>query len=399
MGLFDTFNVDNFQVTLSNTMFTPGGVVSGSLTFKVKAPMSFRRVYIKIIGKEKTHIAIRRKSGKSSRTSHYYSRINVHKEQVTLLGGLKGTDFKDELPPGDYNFPFAFVVPLNAPSSVPSVSVHHADGDLTWYVKAGIDIPFSVSDPASIAVFTVATAMPMSQYQTRAPFSSPPHRAVRTCCCCDQGVTTVQTNLNQNMVVFGRDTSFDGNISIDNSESKEDTNNIVISIHRVCWIKAQGYERTPAQVVSATTIQSNMKAGDGEKRFDFSIALPNTPNLVSCYRGHNMFYYYRVTAICDGDTLFTTNLIASNALDETNRSLVIDVDTPGPLVPAKEYQKYVYAPPPGAQPTYPQQPAGFIPQPMGTVPYMVYPVPGHAMPTQEQPTNIYGTSGALYGKA
>jgi hypothetical protein len=251
---------------------------------------------------------------------------------------------------------------MNAPSSVPAVTGYQADGDLTWYVKASIDIPFSVSDSSSVAIFTVATAMPMSQFQTRAPFSSPAHRAVRTCCCCDRGVTAVQTNINQNMLVFGRDTSLDGNISINNSESKEDTNSVVISIHRVCWIKAEGYERTPAEPVSAIVVQSNMKAGDGEKRFDFSIPLPNAPNLVSCYRGHNMFYYYRVQATCDGDTLFSTNIVASNALDESNRSLVIDVDTPGPLVPAKNYRRFVYAPPPGAQPSYPHAASGFAHQ-------------------------------------
>ena len=112
-----------------------------------------------------------------------------------------------------------------------------------------------------------------------------------------------------------------------------------------------------------------------------------------------MFYYYRVQATCDGDTLFSTNIVASNALDESNRSLVIDVDTPGPLVPAKNYRRFVYAPPPGAQPSCPQQPAGFVPQPTSTVPYMVYAVSGQTTHAnhQEQPPTIYG-NGTLFDK-
>ena len=384
MGLFDSWNVKDFRIVLASSSVIPGGAVSGNLTFTVTKAMSFRGVTIKVLGKECTHISVQRShgTGKNRRTTthHYYGRTNVYKQHLTILGGLKGSNFKGDLPPGEYNFPFAFVIPPNAPPSIPKCGHHNQSGNLSWYVKAEIDIPFSFSDSNAIAPFVVATAMPISQYQTRQPFLSPVHRARRSCCCCDQGTTTIQMNLAQNMLVFGRDQAMEGNISINNQESKADTNSVNISIRRVCWINAAALERTPAEVISQTTINSQMKAGDAEKRFNFSIPLPNDPKLVSCYRGHKMFYYYQLIAVSSGDVLFTVNLIASNALDESNRCMPIDVNMPGPIVLPRQYPQFVYAPPPGGQPNFPQQPPGFFPQPTGAVRALQYQAPGQAPP-------------------
>ena len=384
MGLFDSWSVTGFRLNLASSCVIPGAAVSGNLVFTVTKPMSFRNVTIKVLGKECTHVAVRRTtgSGKSRRTTthHHYGRSNVYKQHLTILGGLKGSGFAGELPPGDYNFPFAFILPPDASPSVPQCGTGAASGALSWYVKAEIDIPFSFSDSNAVAPFVVATAMPVSQYASRQPFASPVHRAKRTCCCCDQGVTCIQMNLAQNMVVFGRDQSLDGSMTIDNSESKEDAKSVSLELRRVCWIRAASYERTPTNAVASTTVASNMVAGDGEKRFNFSLALPSDGALVSCYRGQIMFHYYQLVASCDGDVLFTVNMIASNALDETNRCPPIQVETPGPLVQKKQYPMFVYAPPPGAQPQYPQMPSGMFPQPSGSVGLLQYQAPGAAPP-------------------
>ena len=217
MGLFDSWNIEGFSVVLANDTVTPGGVISGNLIFKVTKPMTFRRVSIKCVGKEYAHVAVTRSHGKSSSTTHYRTRHNIHKEYITILGGLKGVDFKGELPPGDYNFPFAFCIPSNAPPTIPSVAGPMCDSNLHWYVKAEVDIPFSFKDSNFVAPFIVCTAMPLSQYQTRHPFVSPVHRANRvSCCCVGRGVTTVQMNLSTNMLVFGRDQSLDGEITVNN---------------------------------------------------------------------------------------------------------------------------------------------------------------------------------------
>lgn len=400
MGLFDTWNVENFRVTLASTCVIPGGAVSGNLTFTVTKPMTFRSVTIKVMAKECTHVAVQRSSGsgkrRRTRTHHYYGRSNAYKQHLTILGGLKGVEFKDELPPGNYNFPFAFILPPNAPPSIPSCGTAGASGALSWFVKAEIDIPFSFTDSNAVAPFVVATAMPVSQYMSRQPFASPMHHAKRMCCCCDQGVTAIQMNLAQNMVVFGRDKTLEGNISIDNTASKADSEVIMVSLNRVCWIRAQGYERTPSVVIGNATIQSGMKAGDSEKRFNFSIPLNDNPALVSVYRGQILFHYYQIIATCDGDTLFSVNIIASNALDESNRSAPLNPEIAGPLVEKKQYQQFVYAPPPGAQPGMPNVPGNFFPQPRQNVQPLQYQTAAQAPPPPTFMSNM-GTDMSIYG--
>ena len=173
---------------------------------------------------------------------------------------------------------------------------------------------------------------------------------------------------------------------------KEDTTVITVKLRRVCWVQAKNYERTPVTEITSTRIECGLKAGDAEKRFSFSLNLPNTPELVSCYRGHAIFYYYQLVAMCERDELFSVNLIASNALDESNRSLPINIEQPTvAVIPPKEYPTFVYAPPPGATPTLPQQPAGFITQPTSNVPLFVYtmgPQQGGA-PDQNPKPSIY----------
>ena len=370
MGVFDSWNIEDFKVVLACGAVSPGDPVSGNLIFKVTKPMSFRRVSIKIIGVERTHITVVTNHGKTRTTPHFYARNNVHKEFITLLGGGKGSTFKGELPPGDYNFPFAFILPPNAPPTVPMFSGDRCEGKLHWYVKAEVDIPFSFSDSNTIAHFYVRGAMPAVQYLSRQPFQSSIHNAGRLCClCCDQGVTKVQMNLASNLLIFGRDKNLQGEISVNNEQSKQGTDVIHVRLRRVCWMKAEGYERTPLVEIASTHIRCGMKPGDPEKRFTFSINLPHSaPELVSCYRGHAIFFYYQLVAVCDGDELFKINLIGSGALDEKNHHPPLAVDHPSSvLVPHGHYPSFVYAPPPGANAVFPTQPADHIPQATGKV--------------------------------
>ena len=379
-------SVESFRVSLTTESVGPGGVVSGHLTFRVATPKPFHRVSIKIVGKESA--SIHKDESSSGVATAYSAHSNVHKEHITLLGGIKGSDFNGNLPPGRYSYPFSFVIPSNAPPTIHPVARGEADdgGHLVWYIKAKIDTTPTTSDVEDVAVFTILTPMPVSQYKMCSTLSSPPHRARRSRCCCDQGVTIIQMNLAQNMLVFGIDKTLDGYITIDNHESKEGTANVLLTLSRMCRIKVGDYETITSKRLSGVTVVTGMKGGDDEKRFNFSIPLKSSlsssssisNNTGSTFRGRILSHYYQLTAVSDGEVIFTAPIVVGSGLDKSNSCPAIITDRPGLLVAAKQYPQYVYAPPPsGGHVSYPSAAASLMTKQTREVPPFEFVSPHH----------------------
>ena len=87
--------------------FYPRSIVSGSFLVDVNEPKSYKCISIQFLGKARVHWA----KGEDSYSS---SEIYVN-ERKTLWAADQSADGR--LAPGQYSFPFRFVIPPNAPSS------------------------------------------------------------------------------------------------------------------------------------------------------------------------------------------------------------------------------------------------------------------------------------------
>ncbi|XP_065218667.1 arrestin domain-containing protein 1-like isoform X2 [Planococcus citri] len=120
-------------------IYLPGEIVTGRVEFVLHSVLSIRGVELKIIGE-----AIKCEWWEDD--VHAWSRETYLNSKLILVGGT-GTKLK--LPVGQHSYPFSVLLP----SEIPSTFVGEY-GEILYYMKAKIDIPFAF-DYEHIAIFFV----------------------------------------------------------------------------------------------------------------------------------------------------------------------------------------------------------------------------------------------------
>jgi len=122
-------DLKQLEIILDKYNLIPGDVVNGEVTLYTDKELKMRSLTLEIEGAERTKIERRRRSGKHSYTAVYHAEAKIF-EKIEYLSG------HDILPPGEYKYPFNFMVPLDA---IPSYSGSSANVEYT--VTAKIDVP------------------------------------------------------------------------------------------------------------------------------------------------------------------------------------------------------------------------------------------------------------------
>ena len=366
MGLFDSTSVKDYSIHLSSTSVRPGQMLSGNLVFTLTSEVSFRSLSLKVVGREFTQVKIQRLAGRIIVTRHYRGKRNF-KVHITPLGMPKWGDrsWKGTLAPGAYNFPFAVLVPHDALPSMCVGAGTSSTASIEYFVKTKIDIAFGPNGDVKVP-FTVTTAMAESQVAASTPYFAPPARVPRTCCCCCKGgFTTFTFSVDHNLVIFSplfNGGFLNGHITVDNSQSKDCTRDVVVSLSQHTTMTAEGYTRVVITPLSSVTIPTNMgKRQQGEQTFPFQISLvPPAGELqhppAASFKGELMMNAYLLTFVCDGDSLGQLWICGASAVDASNVSLPVQCDTiSGRTVPHAHYPRFLYSPPPNSEPLMPRQ--------------------------------------------
>jgi hypothetical protein len=95
----------------SNTVYHPGSTVTGSLLLDVDEAKSYKQILVQLSGRSYVHW--RASSGQASRD---YISLEPYFDSVAPLWDRQNSS-DGKLPPGQYNWPFSFVIPPSAPSS------------------------------------------------------------------------------------------------------------------------------------------------------------------------------------------------------------------------------------------------------------------------------------------
>ena len=365
MGLFDSWSVKDYKIHLSSTSLRPGQMLSGNLVFTLTSEMSFRSLSLKVVGREFTHIAVRRGSGKNSRTHHYYGKRNFFKVHITPLGMPKwgGRSWQGTLAPGSYNFPFAVLVPHDALPSMCVGAGTMSTATIEYFVKSNMDIPFGPDSDVKVP-FVVTTAMAEAQLATAIPYFAPPARMPRTCCCCDSGHTTFTFSIDRNIVILSALVNggvLNGHITIDNSQSKEHTKEVIVALNQHTTVTAQGHSGIAVTRVASVAIPTNMgKQHLGEQTFSFQLPLVPPPGeslpRAASFKGELIMNTYMLCFGCDGDPLGQLFINGASEVDPSNTALPVQCDTiSGRTVPHAGYPRFLYAPPPNSEPLVPHQ--------------------------------------------
>ena len=101
----------NFRIQLNNQVYHPGATVTGSLLLDTDQPKSYKQILVHFSGR--SYVRWRESDGQGSREcvsgeSYFDSFIPLWDSQQSPEG---------KLPPGQYCWPFTFVIPPSVPSS------------------------------------------------------------------------------------------------------------------------------------------------------------------------------------------------------------------------------------------------------------------------------------------
>ena len=96
----------------SNQTYCPGTAVTGSLLLDVDKPKSYKQILVQLSGRSFVHLRV----SLTGLTGGYYTSLEPYFDSVApLWDNRQSPDGK--LPPGQYNWPFSFVIPPSVPSS------------------------------------------------------------------------------------------------------------------------------------------------------------------------------------------------------------------------------------------------------------------------------------------
>jgi hypothetical protein len=96
----------------SNQTYCPGTAVTGSLLLDVDKPKSYKQILVQLSGRSFVHLRV----SLTGLTGGYYTSLEPYFDSVAPLWDSRQSP-DGKLPPGQYNWPFSFVIPPSVPSS------------------------------------------------------------------------------------------------------------------------------------------------------------------------------------------------------------------------------------------------------------------------------------------
>lgn len=148
MGKIDYFYI---EYNCERGYFMSGQCVIGQVAIRAKERLKINNMNIELIGKAYVHWS----EGTNEHRRHYNSYENyIYKRKIIQKGSDMCENF---LEPGEHIYPFELELPDNLPSSFQ----HHV-GNISYYVKANIDIPWAI-DKHCKKPFTVINNFDLSR--------------------------------------------------------------------------------------------------------------------------------------------------------------------------------------------------------------------------------------------
>uniref|UniRef100_A0AC34EZD2 Arrestin-like N-terminal domain-containing protein n=1 Tax=Panagrolaimus sp. ES5 TaxID=591445 RepID=A0AC34EZD2_9BILA len=184
----------NFYVVFNSkvNVFFPNTEAIATVILQTDTFIKARKIDIKIIGRAKTEwheYEYQNDYDGCNRTEFipYGAEMLYLNSYAVLWASMDGTNM---LPPGNYQFPFKFVIPANSP---PNMSGEY--GNVRYFVKANIDIPWAI-DESRYMGFSVCPLIDLNlNGQLALPVVTGSTEMETKCCSCTSYPLTITVNL------------------------------------------------------------------------------------------------------------------------------------------------------------------------------------------------------------
>eukprot|EP00002_Diphylleia_rotans_P017330 TRINITY_DN3364_c0_g1_i1.p1 TRINITY_DN3364_c0_g1~~TRINITY_DN3364_c0_g1_i1.p1 ORF type:complete len:346 (-),score=91.96 TRINITY_DN3364_c0_g1_i1:362-1399(-) len=253
MGLFSAFSdKGKLGIKTHKPYYLAGETVTGTITAKIKQPISCDGIVLKATGVEKVKLVQARMHSETTNDDPPQTRIyyTFHKHEAKkefFKRKIKIHDVSEVLRPGDYKFDFEYKLPDDIPGVYEdkqkwrdshSMGASEADGDdeeyevkVIYKLKATLDVNGMFSkDMKAKQHVVVHRGAPGVE-----PVFSEKTETVMLCCCIPRGDATVKVWFDKNAYIAGETAQIKAEI---NNESSSDIGNMKVKLMKFLTLSA-----------------------------------------------------------------------------------------------------------------------------------------------------------------
>ena len=242
------------EVQNGNRAFFPGQPINGRVILHCQEQKKLRGIYLTLVGRAYVHWTERHTSGtgdnQQTTTVHYRAEEPYFNFRVNLWGG----EGEQQLPPGNYEWPFSFQLPSVA---LPT-SYEGYYGNIRYWLEARMDRPWKFDHVTKFA-FTVLERVDLnlSQEDLNAPRRGEGQKTLG-CLCCQSGPLTLAVSTDRGAYCAGEKILL--NARLENNTNKE-MRMLKATLGRTVAMYARGKCRHHQDVVAEMKTTGGIPAG------------------------------------------------------------------------------------------------------------------------------------------
>ena len=250
------------EVLDGNRAFFPGQSINGRVILNCQEQKKLRGIYLTLVGRAYVHWSEQR----GKQTVRYRDEEPYFNFQVKLWGGDGGSQ---QLPPGNYEWPFSFQLPSTLPTSYEGYY-----GNIRYWLEARMGRPWKFDHVTKFA-FTVLERVDLNLSQE--DFNAPRHgEAQKTLCClcCKSGPLTLAVSTDRGAYCAGEKILL--NAWLENNTSKE-MKMLKAKLRRTVAFYAGGKSRHHQDVIAKIKTTGGIPAGQTFEWNQEPLPIPTCP--------------------------------------------------------------------------------------------------------------------------
>lgn len=248
--------------------FISGEQVDGIIYLNILKSYNGTNLVLNINGVEKSEWTERRGSGDNRHTVHFGQKVD------TLERDLPIYSFPDMIAtPGQYAFPFSFILPNNLPGSV---HYHHSDGS-KGSIKYSIEAKLE-SNVKTMKSISFSAPVYIKELLHKAIKPEVMEKSENLLCCCfcciSRGRTSFKYTTDKNAYMPGETVQVQ--IEVDNSQCKMDISRIKCQLtENATLVASNHYQKLFESVVVANESKKGIQAGEKVDAIYIDLQLPH----------------------------------------------------------------------------------------------------------------------------
>jgi hypothetical protein len=211
--------------------------------------------------------------GDNQRTEYYEVKYDADNKILEFEETIWEFD-GNEIPPGQYSFPYNFVLPSNVPASAYYTGSERAVG----YIKYKVTAKFKAENGNDVKDLKAKCHLVVRQMAPSSAFNISANEIVeikKCCCCCSLGICKLECNFERN--VYHSLETARAMVNIDNSKCSTGVKKTVMKLRQIVTLKADGNEFKRDFTVVKQSFDGVEKKGTDHREVEINLAESKQP--------------------------------------------------------------------------------------------------------------------------